>query len=230
MPNGDLAADFNGSSEYLTIPSNSSMSIPTTGILTWEAWVRADVLQFPNAYQGDYVNWMGKCQNYAPTCEWEARMYTTTNSAGRPNRISAYAFNPGAGLGSGAFWQPETGLLQAGHWYHVVGEYTTLSQASYCPSSSYPGSITIWVNGVPWNPAGHGTTGCMSQYNVSPVANNSPLNIGTDQLSYWFPGAIAKVAIYNYLLSQTQISNHFQKMTGQVPNGSCGSLCTLASP
>jgi hypothetical protein len=36
MPNGDRAADFNGSNQYLTVPSNSSFSIPTTGNLTWE--------------------------------------------------------------------------------------------------------------------------------------------------------------------------------------------------
>ena len=42
---------------------------------------------------------MGKCQDYSPTCEWESRMYTTTNTENRPNRISAYVFNPTANLG-----------------------------------------------------------------------------------------------------------------------------------
>ena len=39
--------------------------------------------------------------------------------------------------------------------------------------------IDIWVNGVRWAHASHGQTGCMSQYDVIPAANNSPLNIGT---------------------------------------------------
>lgn len=30
MPNGDTAGDFNGSNQYLTIPSNAAFSIPTT--------------------------------------------------------------------------------------------------------------------------------------------------------------------------------------------------------
>ena len=115
----------------MSVPSNAAFSIPTTHNLTWEAWIRPDVLQFPNDSSG-YVDWMGKCQDYGPSCEWEARMYTTTSSADRCNRISAYVFNPSAGLGSAADWQPTCGLIQAGTWYHVVGEYTTLSQPSDC--------------------------------------------------------------------------------------------------
>ena len=76
MPNGDKVADFNGSSQYVSVPSSNAFSIPTTGNLTWEAWIRPDVLQFPNDSNG-YVDWMGKCQDYGPTCEWEARMYST---------------------------------------------------------------------------------------------------------------------------------------------------------
>src|SRR5262249_18531567 len=106
LPNGDHAADFDGATQYLSIPSSASFSIPTTGSRTWEGWIRPDVLQFPNASSDGYVDWMGKCESYAPTCEWEARMYTTTNPQKRCNRLSAYAFNPGAGLGSGADWQP----------------------------------------------------------------------------------------------------------------------------
>src|SRR5262245_13390360 len=123
MPNGDTGAGFDGASGYLTVPSSTAFSIPTTGNLTWEAWIRPDVLQFPNDETSGYVDWMGKCEQYSPTCEWEARMYDTmTNeSPNRPNRLSAYVFNPSAGLGSAADWQPAAGLIQAGGWYHVVG-------------------------------------------------------------------------------------------------------------
>jgi hypothetical protein len=230
MPNGDQAAVFNGSSEYLTVPTNPSFSIPTTGNLTWELWIQPAVLQFPHSDgTGDYVDIMGKCANYSPTCEWESRMYNTDTpgeNPQRPNRMSAYVFNPSAGLGSGADWQPVPGLIQAGEWLHIVGEYTTLSQPPDCPASSFPGSINIWVNGVLWNQAAHNTTGCMSQFSVAPKTNNSPLNIGTMATDTWFEGAIAKVAIYNYLLTQTQINNHYQTMTGKQPTGSCGSAGT----
>jgi hypothetical protein len=227
LPNGDQAADFDGASQYLTIASNPSFSIPATGNLTWEAWIRPDVLQFPHE-SGGYVDWMGKCAQYSPTCEWEARMYDTNNGQNRPNRLSAYVFNPSAGLGSAADWQPASGLIQAGHWYHVVGEYTTKSQPSDCPNApAYPGSIDVWVDGIPWDQSQHDPTGCMSQYNVVPTANQSPLNIGTMALDTWFPGAVGKVAIYGYRLSQAQITSHYVKMTGVQPTGTCGNTCTF---
>jgi hypothetical protein len=227
MPNGDTAADFDGTKQYVSVPSSAVFSIPTTGNLTWEAWIRPDVLQFPNASSG-YVDWMGKCQDYAPTCEWEARMYSTTNSENRCNRLSAYVFNPSAGLGSAADWQPTCGLIRAAAWYHVVAEYTTVSQPPDCQNATmYPGAIDIWVNGVQWNHASHGQTGCMSQYNVVPAANSSPLNIGTMATDAWFPGAIGKVAIYDKLLTLAQVTAHYRAMTGATPTGSCANTCSF---
>lgn len=235
MPNRDQVAVFNGSSEYLNVQSNTSFSIPTTKYLTWEVWIRPDVLQFPHSDgTGDYVDIMGKCANYNPTCEWESRMYNTNTpgeSPARPNRMSAYVFNPSAGLGSGADWQPVSGLIQVGQWLHIVGEYTTdpSKTPADCTSGSTPGAINIWVNGVMWNQSVHGQTGCMGQFSIIPTANNSPLNIGTMATDTWFEGAIGKVAIYNYLLTQGQITNHYQTMTGKQPSGSCGTqgTCTF---
>jgi hypothetical protein len=227
LPNGDQVGVFNGSTQYLSVPSNKSFSISTTGNMTWEAWIRPDTLQQSKASSDGYVDWMGKCDQYSPTCEWESRMYNTTTAEGRPNRMSAYVFNPSAGLGSGADWQPaSTGIIQAGQWIHIVGEYTTQTQPSSCSNaSSYPGSIDIWVNGVKWSQVSHSPTGCMGQFSVRPQSNNSPINIGTMAFDTWFKGAIGKVAIYNYRLSQSQINAHYQAMTGKSPTGSCGATC-----
>jgi len=231
LPNGDRGADFDGAQQYLTIPSSAALSIPTTGTLTWEAWIRPDVLQFPNddGVSG-YVDWMGKCENYGPTCEWEARMYNTNTgeSPNRPNRLSAYVFNPSAGLGSAADWQPTEGLIKAGTWYHVVGLYTTLSQPADCKDAvASPGAIDIWVNGVKWHHGSHGQTGCMSQYNVVPKANGSALNIATMAKESFFRGAIAKVAIYGHVLDQAEITSHYSLMTGKEPTGSCAATCSF---
>ncbi|HSU39718.1 MAG TPA: LamG-like jellyroll fold domain-containing protein [Polyangiaceae bacterium] len=229
LPNGDRAAGFDGVKQYLTVPSAAALSIPTTHELTWEAWIRPDVLQFPHATNG-YVDWMGKCEEYAPTCEWEARLYSLTNSEDRCNRLSAYAFNPDGDLGSGAFWQQaDCGVsIVAGDWYQVVGEYTTLAQPASCSETgSYPGVIEIWVNGVRWNQASHGQTGCMSQYQVVPVANDSPLNVGTMAHDAWFAGAVGKLAIYDKLLGADAIARHYQVMTGRQPTGSCADTCSF---
>ena len=228
LPNRDAAAHFDGSTGYLTIPSNAVLSLPTTHNLSWEGWINADTLQFPNASSDGYVDWMGKCADYSPTCEWEARMYSTTTSESRPNRMSAYIFNDTANLGSAADWQPVGSLIKANTWYYVVGEYTTLSAPSDCQNTSmYPGSINVWVNGVEWDQAQHGQTGCMSQYNVVPKANGSALNIGTMAEDTWFPGAVGKVAIYDKLLTQAQISAHYKAMTGASPTGSCSDTCSF---
>ena len=116
MPNGDAAADFNGSSQYVSVPSSAAFSIPTTHNLTWEAWIRPDVLQFPNDSNG-YVDWMGKCQDYGPTCEWEARMYSTTNRRTAATGCQPTCSIPAPGSVGGrlaADLRPDPG----GSWYH----------------------------------------------------------------------------------------------------------------
>jgi hypothetical protein len=229
MPNGDSVAVFNGTTEYLTVPSSAAFSIPTTKMLTWEAWIRPDTLNFSTASDDGYVDWMGKCQDYSPTCEWEARMYNAVTAEDRPDRFSAYVFNSSAGLGSGSDWQPEVGWLSAGKWVHVVAEYQMSTTPSDCDSSE-PGTINIWVNGVQQSFANHAPTGCMSQYSVMPEANSSPVNIGTMAMDTWFKGAIGKVAIYDHLLSPSQISAHFKAMSGESPSGSCADTCTALLP
>ena len=91
----------------------------------------------------------------------------------------------------------------------------------------YPGSINIWVNGLLWSQTSHNPTGCMSQYNVVPTANSSPLNIGTMAGDAWFAGAIGKVAIYDFLLTAAQVKNHYNVMTGKQPTGSCAGTCSF---
>gem|GEM_PF-756570 len=229
LPNGDSAAVFNGSSQYLTVPSSADFSIPTTRALTWEAWIRPDTLNFSTASDDGYVDWMGKCEDYSPTCEWEARIYNAVTAENRPDRLSAYVFNSSAGLGSAADWQPQSNLISAGKWIHVVAEYQTGTTPSGCDSSS-PGTINIWVDGVKQSFADHAPTGCMSQYGVKPQSNSSALDIGTMAMDTWFKGAIGKVAIYNHLLTQTQINAHFKTMSGKSPSGTCGATCSAVMP
>ncbi len=156
-------------------------------------------------------------------------MYSSVNPQGRCSRLAAYVFNPDAGVGSGADWQPLCGMLTAHRWLYVVGEYQSLQTPPDC-GNSWPGTIDIWVDGVPWNRRYHSPTGCMSQYSVKPKASHSPLDIGTTAMDTWFAGAVGKVAIYDYLLTQAQINAHYRVMTGERPSGSCQSICAVPSP
>jgi hypothetical protein len=214
MPNGDPAADFDG--ESLSIASSASLSIPTTGNLVWEAWMKPNSLELEHST--GYVNWLAKCHDQA-TCEWEARFYDTVNSQDRCDRFSAYVFNPSGGDGAGADWQPVCGSLRECEWHYVVGQYSVSNQPADCPASQFPGSIDICVDGIQWNQRIHNPTGCMSEYDVSPAASNGPLEIG-------FDGAIGKVAIYSHALDSSQIASHYYAMTGNLPSGTCGVTCT----
>jgi hypothetical protein len=64
----------------------------------------------------------------------------------------------------------------------------------------------------------------MSQYGVAPGTGDSPLNIGTMTRDTWFLGAIGKVAIYDYLLSQKQIADHFAIMTSAAESSPSNAL------
>jgi hypothetical protein len=225
MPNGNTASRYDGSSEYMIVPSSPEFSIQTRRMLTWEAWIRPDGLQHPRSVNS-YVDFLGKCSSYSPSCEWEGRMYNARGVPGRASRISAYAFNPGAGLGSGADWQPAADVLQPGQWLHVVAQYQTRTTPSGC-LRAYPGTIEVWVNGVAWNSSKHNPTGCMSQYAVRPRAGDSPVTVGTLAGDSWFRGSIGKVAIYDHLLSAASIKAHYSAMTGRAPTGTCAVTCTL---
>jgi hypothetical protein len=104
-----------------------------------------------------------------------------------------------------------------------------LTTRSGC-NAAYARTIDIWVNGVAWDQAVHGTTGCMSQYSVTPTASNSSLDIGTTAKDTWFPGAVGKVAIYDSLLSYAQINAHYAAMTDVQPVVSCSDTCTIPVP
>ena len=60
MPNGDMAADFNGRSQYAQVPSSEALSVTDTGCLTIEAWIMPTTLQFPHEEGTGYVYVLGK--------------------------------------------------------------------------------------------------------------------------------------------------------------------------
>src|SRR5436190_1924896 len=84
------------------LADHAAFSQPTSGAgLTVEVWVRPDALEFDGVSADPYVMWLGKGEKDKE--EWALRFYSKKSK--RPNRISAYLFNPSGGLGAGAYFE-----------------------------------------------------------------------------------------------------------------------------
>lgn len=198
LPNGDPAAAFDGRSQYLQVSSTPSLSVTKTGCLTIQAWVRPKTLQFPNEVGSGYVYILGKGE--AGRQEYTLRMYSKENTEVpvRPNRISAYVFNLAGGKGSGAYFQDK---VQANTWMMIT--FVIDDQ----PSAAWPaGYIAIYKNDQLRGQVS------IAQFNVKPHAATAPLRVATRQLQSFFEGAIGKVAVFDYVLSASQIASIYGAM------------------
>ena len=204
MPNSDLAADFNGNGQYLQVSDAAALSIPTTGVLTLEAWIRPDTLQFTHQEGSGYVYWMGKGRAHAQ--EYALRMYSrdNTETPPRPNRISGYAFNSDGGLGSGAYFQDEPAT---GQWIMVDLIIDTVST-----SAAYPtGYVAIYKDGALRQ------TQALNQFNVRPERGEAPFDVATRNGASFLSGAIGKVAVYDVASTPDQIQQRYEAMIRKAP-------------
>ncbi|TDD23480.1 LamG domain-containing protein [Kribbella turkmenica] len=197
MPNGDLAQQFDGSTQYVEFPDAPDLSLTATGRLTIEAWMRPATLQFTDQEGSGYVHWLGKGTSNQQ--EYVARMYSQVNSENRPNRISGYAFNLTGGLGVGSYFQDPVSTAE---WIHVVIVINTADT-----SGSYPSGYTrIYKNGVLRD------TDSLAGLDITPGNGTAPFRIGTRDFASYFEGRIGKVAIYDYELSAADIADHNNTM------------------
>jgi len=176
---------FNGTNQYIEIPDNNLISIPTTGELTISVWMRPDVLDFSTG--GDYIHWMGK--GVSGQHEYVLRMYNKNSP--RPNRTSCYSYNLSGGLGAGSYVQ-ET--LTIGQWIHYVAVY------------NFPtNTIQLYKNGVLKD------TDTFSGYSINPGNGNAPLRLGTRDFANYFEGAIDDIKIFDQALTQIEIDVLFNE-------------------
>jgi hypothetical protein len=175
---------FNGTTDYIEIPDDADLSVATTGSLTVAAWMRPDVLAFPEFESTGYVHWMGKGE--VGNQEWTFRMYneTTTDHPPRPNRISFYVFNPQGGKGVGSFFQEP---VQAGEWIHVTGIADDQKQEAL-----------IYKNGVFKKRESYAGI-------ITPQHGAAPLRIGTRDSRSFFLGAIKGVRVWNRVLTDSEV-------------------------
>lgn len=202
LPNGTAGATFDGSGQYLEIADAAALSPAGSGVITIEAWIRPDVLQFGNEEGTGYVHWLGKGEsdNY----EYVARMYSADNAEDRPNRISGYAFNKNGGLGAGSYFQDD---IRAGTWIHYV-----LVINSKAAGGDYPHGYTkVFRDGVLRDQDDLSINGRV----IAPTRGSAPLRVGTSNLESFFEGGIGKVAVYDSELSPDRIARHYELMTGK---------------
>lgn len=191
LPNLETANVFNGENAYFEIPDVAHLEVTKTGILTIEAWMRPDVLDFPKSQKG-YVHWMGKGVNGQHS--WVARMYNKSGND-RPQRISGYSFNLTGGLGAGSYFQDN---IPKGTWVHYVLVINTKNTDTKYPT----GYTKVYKDGK------RRDQDSLKDYDIIPGDGTAPTRIATRDFNSFFKGAIAKVAFYDYELEAAKIEEH----------------------
>jgi hypothetical protein len=212
---------------YVEVPDSPDFSQPTTGSgkagLTVEVWMRPDKLDFFGGQNGhEYTYWLGKGedrQGHPKHNEWALRFYPKPSTDGRPNRISAYIFNPTGGEGAGAAFQPggKNPPVKKGEWIHVVGCYDPGDQSSPgMPGVSFFRNGAL-IEGPKTHTGSRSTNGALynGEFHITPKKGSSPLRLGTMDLQSFFVGGLCEVAIYPRVLSAEQIRYHYQVGVGK---------------
>ncbi len=194
---------FDGRSTRIEVPTRPEYSLPPRHTMTVSAWIRPDTLEFPDSEGTGYVHWMGKGESDRQ--EWTFRMYslTTTDWPRRPNRTSFYVFNASGDRGTGSYEQE---AVSPGEWMHMVGvadagcthfhkngrfrDCDVYREARKGECVSHPGIAECDSSGDP----------------VEPEAKDAPLRIGTRDCRSHFLGAIARVKIWQRILTDGEIT------------------------
>jgi hypothetical protein len=199
----DRSVEFDGKRTYVEIPSHADFSVRTHKHgMTVEAWMQPDRLVFPGEPKKEYLHWLGKGEPERE--EWAFRFYSQTSSD-RPNRLSAYIFNPSGSEGAGAYFQDASfwrGAKECQPWVHVVACYDPGTRED--PKEG----VSIYINGkLKQGPPAKGTL--YRTYDIVPQAGDAPVRLGTRELKAFFHGRLAEVAIYPRVLTAEEIrENH----------------------
>jgi hypothetical protein len=198
----DTAVGFNGpdSRDYVEISDPSETQVfsqPSSGLgMTVEAWMRPDALVFAGQTQDPYIHWLGK--GMAGRHEWGLRFYSQDSS--RPNRISAYIWNPTGGEGAGAYFEDP---VTVGEWIHIVACYEPGDM-----NTDPPAGVNIYKNGVHrLGPPAPGTL--YRSYGILPAHGTAPVRLGTRDSGSFLIGGLDEVAIYPRVLSTDEILENF---------------------
>jgi Concanavalin A-like lectin/glucanases superfamily len=187
------------SEDYVEIsnPTSALFSQPTSGLgLTIEVWLRPDVLTFAGQTGHPYIHWLGK--GTPGHYEWGMRFYSRNTD--RPNRISAYLWNPQGGEGAGAYFEDE---LTVGAWMHIVVCYEPGDQ-----HTDPPAGVHIYRDGVHrLGPPSPGTL--YRNFNITAACDSAPVRLGTRDCASFLTGGLDEVAIYPRVLTPDEILDNY---------------------
>lgn len=195
---------------HIEIPHSPDFSIQTSGKgLTVEVWMRPNALHFQGEGDKKYIHWLGKGES--KKMEWGFRFHSGDHLT-RPNRISAYAWNPQGGAGAGAFCSG--GVVKQGMWLHLVACYE-----HYVDPCVRKTGVQLFVNGkFVQGPPSSGTLYFNEgSWSVVPLSGNAPLRFATRSATdnSFLTGGIDEVAIYPYVLTHEQIEHHYDVGMGR---------------
>ncbi len=194
----DTALVFDGKTAWVEIPDAAAFSQPASGAgLTVEAWMRPDTLDFAGEGEDGYIHWLGKGE--AGRQEWAFRFYPKKSS--RPSRISAYIFNPGPGLGAGAYVEED---IRSGRWMHIV--------ATFDPGDKNDpkAGVSIYKDGKLAGGPATSPGALYKSYDIVPQRGDAPLRLGTRDAKSFFTGALDEVAIYPRVLSPREVADNYR--------------------
>jgi hypothetical protein len=201
------AAYFDGAlGSVLTIDDDPQYSQPYANALTVAAWVCPLALDNTNTAgtQDQFVHYIEKAVGATTDVEWALRLYNQTNPT-RHSRLSFYTFNLGSPTGEGNGSYMEYGVssndetpIELGKWVFVVGQ----AEPWISPTDQTTGCI-LWKQGVE---AHRVAADKYFDYHVAPQHGPGPITVGGMQTT-GFKGALAHIAIWNRLLSATEIAS-----------------------
>lgn len=215
------AVGLNGPSsrDYIEIPDPAHSAVfsqPTShNGLSVEVWMRPDTLTFSGQTSEKYIHWLGKCAPASNACEWGFRFYSR-DSPSRPNRISAYIWNPDGGEGAGAYFEDD---LVIGAWIHIVAVFEPGDMHTQPPAG-----VHIYRDGH--HRLGPPSSGTLYRtFNISPVHGNAPVRLGTREAAStggasvsYLSGGLDEVAIYPRVLTAEEILENYQAATAHHNN------------
>jgi hypothetical protein len=202
-PDRAIGLDGPKGRSYVEAPDHKDFSIATSGKgLTVEVWMRPDQLDFEGEGKKaseKYIHWLGKGEK--GQYEWGFRFYS--HKSERPNRISAYAWNPDGKLGAGAYVEDR---LTAGAWLHLVATFDDPRKPN--------AQVRLYKNGEP--SAHNKSSGTLYKtFEVKPKHGRAPVRLGTRDLKSFLTGGLDEVAIYPRVLTPEEILRHYKAAQGK---------------